>query len=58
VQNIWDLTKSNVRNDRYTIEKLGEEESPQRTSMAADHMKMWSNFPEDPPDDENSNNDI
>jgi len=43
-----------LRNDRYIVEKVGEGEGPRRTSTAADHMKMWINFSEDLPNDENS----
>lgn len=30
-----------MRNDRYTVEKVGEHEGPQETSTSADHMKSW-----------------
>ncbi|KYN27495.1 hypothetical protein ALC57_03115, partial [Trachymyrmex cornetzi] len=30
-----------MRNDRYTVEKIGEHEGPQETSTSADHMKPW-----------------
>jgi len=43
-----------LRNDRYIVEKVGEGEGPRRTSTAVDHMKMWINFSEDLPNDENS----
>lgn len=38
-----------LRNDRYIVEKVGEGEGARRTSTAADHMKKWTNFQEDPP---------
>ncbi|KYQ48165.1 hypothetical protein ALC60_12794 [Trachymyrmex zeteki] len=30
-----------MRNDRYVVEKIGDQEGPQRTSTAADFMKPW-----------------
>lgn len=30
-----------LRNDRYIVEKLGECEGPNRTSTSVDHMKLW-----------------
>jgi len=33
-----------MRNDRYTVEKVGEHEGPQVTSTSADYMKPWLCF--------------
>lgn len=33
--------KTELRNDRYIVEKLGECEGPNRTSTSVDHMKLW-----------------
>jgi len=30
-----------MRNDRYTVDEIGEHEGPQETSTSADHMKPW-----------------
>lgn len=39
-----------LRNDRYTVEKLGEGEGPRMTSTAADHIKPWADLREEPPE--------
>ncbi|EZA49824.1 hypothetical protein X777_11805, partial [Ooceraea biroi] len=33
-----------LRNDRYIVDKLGEHEGPKRSSTSADHMKPWPNI--------------
>lgn len=33
--------KTELRNDRYIVEKLSECEGPNRTSASVDHMKLW-----------------
>jgi len=40
-----------LRNDRYIVEKVGENEGPRNTSSAVDHMKPWIDLREDIPDD-------
>ena len=30
-----------MRNDRYMVEKVGEQEGPTHTSTTADFMKLW-----------------
>lgn len=47
-----------LRNDRYIVEKIGQGEGPQRTSTAADHMKPWADYREDPPNDGDHTNNI
>lgn len=41
-----------LRNDRYVVEKLSEGEGPRLTSTAADYMKPWADFKEEPPEEE------
>lgn len=33
--------KETLRNERYVVEKIGEEEAPRIMSTVADHMKPW-----------------
>lgn len=35
-----------LRNDRYIVQKIGEGEGPRVTFSSADHMKPWSDLPE------------
>lgn len=30
-----------LRNDRYMVEKVGDQEGPYQTSTSPDHMKLW-----------------
>ncbi|XP_044579553.1 uncharacterized protein LOC123261805 [Cotesia glomerata] len=41
-----------LRNDRYTVQKVGEHEGPNQTSTTADFMKLWTANDED--EDSNS----
>nr|XP_033204498.1 uncharacterized protein LOC117165153 [Bombus vancouverensis nearcticus] len=44
-----------MRNDRYTVEKVGEHEGPAHTSTTADFMKPWVLNAEDDASDDSEN---